>query len=788
MSQSKKASKKLKNTNSIALKALAAREKAEQEEKVKAEEQERLRQLHMEEEKRLQEEEILHKIRADEVKRLKKEEKERLKKCGLLKTKAQQDKEEKDKRAVDLMISSGMMKPEPASLPRGLPCKKKKSKPNPAPSDQPPAADSTLASAPNPSTNTPNLQPEDPAPELPPASIQSTSSRNRESSIEQVQIPTLRSPIICVLGHVDTGKTTLLDKIRHSNVQNGEAGGITQQIGVTMFTQEVLQSLISKVENSKGQVQIPGLLIIDTPGHTTFSSLRSRGSSLCDLAVLVVDLMHGLEETTISSIKLLQENKLPYIVALNKVDRLYKWKASNEDSILKSLNSQESFVSDEFDKRVKETVLQFAVNGINAALYYQNNDPEDYISMVPISARTGEGIPDLIACIVDSFQNQFYDKILFRNELKATVMEVKVVEGLGTTVDVILENGKLEEGDKIVIAGFGGNINTSIRTLLTPMPLKEMRVRGEYVHHKCIFASIGVKIAAQGLEDAMPGSPIFLVNTEEHATFICETRNKRHQKPEIFSYINPSGAGVHIQSSTIGSLEALLESFKAHSIPVSSYGIGPVCKKEIMKAQRQLDQLNKRQYSTIIAFDVKILPDAQQYSEKVSVKIFQGEIVDKFAETFLKYESTIKHEERLAEGKGKGAVLPCLIRFKKIIKTNPIISAEIEVMRGVLACGTPLCLVDKDKIDIGVVKSIEVARKSLNEVRSCGNNGRSVMVKVKGIMEESVRKVVEEGDVAASRLSDLSVGLLEEYFMEELEKDDWELVNILKKSFGVTGN
>ena len=784
MSQSKKPSKKLKSTSAVAVKALAAREKAEQEEKAKTEQQERLLQLQMEEEKRQQEEEALNKIRADEAKRLKKEEKERLKKSGLLKTKAQQEKEDKDKRAVDLMLSSGMMKPDPASLPRGLPCKKKKSKPAPSNPSNPPDPS-------NPSN------PPDPAPPRPPPlapaqapspESQTSSAPKRKDSHTEPQAPELRSPIICILGHVDTGKTTLLDKIRHSNVQTGEAGGITQQIGVTMFTQEVIKSLVSRVEHFTAEVRIPGLLIIDTPGHTTFSSLRARGSSLCDLAVLVVDLMHGLEATTISSIKMLQENRVPYIVALNKVDRLYMWKARSEDSILRSIGKQESCVIDEFDKRVKESISQFAVNEINAALYYENADPAEFVSMVPTSAKTGEGIPDLVACIVQTFQSQYLEKIAFRDELKATVMEVKVVEGLGTTIDAILENGKLQEGDKIVLSGFSGPITTSIRTLLTPMPLKEMRVRGEYIHHKFIFASMGVKIAAHGLEEAMPGSAIYLVNSDEHAIFVCETRNQGQQKPEIFSYISPSGAGVHIQSSTVGSLEALLESFKAHSIPVSSYGIGPVCKKAVMKAQRQLDQLNKRQYSTIIAFDVKVLPDALQYSEKVSVKVIQGEIVDKFAEIFLKHESIIKHDERLAEGKGRGAILPCLLRIKKVLKTSPAFLAEVEVMRGVLACGTPLCLPDKEKMVIGVVKSIEVGKKSLCEVRSAGNNGRSIVIKLKGKIEESTRKLVEEGDLAASRLSEESVRLLDEYFAEDLEKDDWELVNILKKSFGIAGN
>ena len=267
----------------------------------------------------------------------------------------------------------------------------------------------------------------------------------------------LRSPVCCILGHVDTGKTKLLDKVRQTNVQEGEAGGITQQIGATYFPREALEQK-TKVVNKDGKFEfkVPGLLVIDTPGHESFSNLRSRGSSLCNIAILVVDIMHGLEPQTLESMKLLRDRKTPFIVALNKIDRLYGWKKIDNNGFQDSLSLQSKSVVSEFEDRLTQTKLAFAAESFNAELFYNNKDMRRYVSLVPTSALTGEGIPDLLKLLVSLTQERMTSSLMYLSEIECTVLEVKVIEGLGTTIDVIISNGVLRENDRIVLCGTDG--------------------------------------------------------------------------------------------------------------------------------------------------------------------------------------------------------------------------------------------------------------------------------------------------------------------------------------------
>jgi translation initiation factor 5B len=290
-----------------------------------------------------------------------------------------------------------------------------------------------------------------------------------------------RCPIICILGHVDTGKTKLLDKIRRTNVQSGEAGGITQQIGASFLPQYKLKEEIAKLNTCYKDinVEIPGLLIIDTPGHESFSNLRKRGESLCDFAILVVDCKHSLENQTIESLNMLREKNTPFIVAFNKIDVLKDWKPQIDGSSLKSLREQSSYTQELYRQFFNVSQNDFAQHGILIQNYWENPDIENNQSIIPTSAHTGEGLPDLLGYITEYCQTSLKDKITRKEEFNCSIMEVKKIDGLGTTIDAILVDGNLKEGDKIVLSGFEGPIKTTVRSILTPQPMKELRVKAE---------------------------------------------------------------------------------------------------------------------------------------------------------------------------------------------------------------------------------------------------------------------------------------------------------------------
>jgi len=583
----------------------------------------------------------------------------------------------------------------------------------------------------------------------------------------------LRSPICSILGHVDTGKTKLLDKIRQTNVQEGEAGGITQQIGATYFPLETIKQKTAVLnKDSRKEYRLPGLLIIDTPGHESFTNLRSRGSSLCNIAILVVDIMHGLEPQTLESLKLLRDRKTPFIVALNKVDRLFGWKAIPDNSFVDSLSKQSVAVQREFETRKEAVITAFQENGLNAVLHYENRNMGKYVSLVPTSAHTGEGIPDMIMLLVELTQNRMSESLMYISELECTVLEVKVIEGLGTTIDVVLSNGVLREGDRIVVCGLNGAIATSVRALLTPQPLRELHVKSAYVHHKEIKAAMGVKISAPDLEKAIAGSRLLVVGPDDDEVELKD--EVMSDLKTLLTSIDTAGNGVCVQASTLGSLEALLEFLRVSKIPVSGINIGPVHKKDIMRASTMLEK--SKELACLLCFDVKVDKEAEQMADEMGIKIFKADIIYHLFDQFMAYHKQLTEERR--KDQAPSAVFPCILKMVTgaiFNKKDPVIIG-VDVVEGVMKTGTPLCVINidpttkaKEIVYLGKITSMEQNHKQVELVKK-GASGGGVAIKIECAVYENPKtfgRHFNEQSEFYSMISRESINILKGSFRNE---------------------
>ncbi|XP_072203111.1 eukaryotic translation initiation factor 5B [Excalfactoria chinensis] len=605
--------------------------------------------------------------------------------------------------------------------------------------------------------------------------------KRRAENSKNANTEKLRAPVICVLGHVDTGKTKILDKLRHTHVQDSEAGGITQQIGATNVPLEAINEQTKMVKNfDRENIKIPGMLIIDTPGHESFSNLRNRGSSLCDIAILVVDIMHGLEPQTIESINLLKSKKCPFIVALNKIDRLYDWKKSPDTDVAVTLKKQKKNTKDEFEERAKAIIVEFAKQGLNAALFYENKDPRTFVSLVPTSAHTGDGMGSLIALLVELTQTMLTKRLAECQELRAQVMEVKALPGMGTTIDVILINGRLREGDTIIVPGVEGPIVTQIRGLLLPPPMKELRVKNQYEKHKEVVAAQGVKILGKDLEKTLAGLPLLVAHKEDEVPVLKD--ELIHELKQTLNAIKLEEKGVYVQASTLGSLEALLEFLKTSEVPYAGINIGPVHKKDVMKASVMLE--HDPQFAVILAFDVRIERDAQEMADSLGVRIFSAEIIYHLFDAFTKYRQDYKKQKQ--EEFKHIAVFPCKMKIlpQFIFNSRDPIVMGVVVEAGQVKQGTPMCVPSKNFVDIGIVTSIEINHKPVEVAKK----GQEVCVKIEPIPGESPKmygRHFEATDILVSKISRQSIDALKDWFRDEMQKSDWQLIVELKKVFEI---
>lgn len=592
--------------------------------------------------------------------------------------------------------------------------------------------------------------------------------KNRDSN--------LRAPIIVVMGHVDTGKTLLLDKIRNTNVQKGEAGGITQQIGSTFISKEILSNK-SKIELTN--IDIPGLLMIDTPGHEAFINLRSKGSSICDLAIVVIDIVHGLEPQTIESINMLKETNTKIIFALNKIDRLYGWNSVEDNPIQTSLNlNQISYP--EFRNRLNDIYYQIMALGINSKLFWENDSFYDNVSICPISAKTGEGITDLLSLVIETSTTCLYEQITYSDNVKCVIFEKTITDGIGSSIDVILINGELKKGDTIMFQTCDGILNTTIREILTPPPNKESRVNSTFIHNDKIKGSIGAKIVAYDLEKAIAGTNIYLQSNNLDSANI----ESNMKTVNIENYILNEN-GVIVVASSQGSLDGLMHFLQKECkppVPVSSTFIcNKLLSKDIIKMT--FNKKNKKEYSAILAFDVNIVEDALLSAKKNGYEVFNADIIYHLFNHYTEYKNrTIEAQKNTFRS---DAVFPCSLKIleKNVYnKKSPMIFG-VTITEGNLHNGTPICI---PELSLFVGKVISIKSSSGAEL-TIGKQGTDVCIKVENTENPNIMygRQFNHTNILFSQISRASIDVIKEYFRDEATTEDLKLIVKLKKMLSI---
>ncbi len=578
-----------------------------------------------------------------------------------------------------------------------------------------------------------------------------------------------RSPIICILGHVDHGKTTLLDSIRGTAVAKKEAGGITQMIGASYVSKEDIDALAKDLAAKMNvAVAIPGLLFIDTPGHEAFTNLRDRGGSLADLAILIVDINQGFQPQTVESIKILKQYKTPFVIAANKIDAIEGWKSYRTTSFLESYSNQPEHIRERFDQKIYGVMGNISEHGFDSEQFNRIQNFSKQIAIVPISAKTKEGLSELLV-LIGGLSQKFLGSNLEIDEKgrgKGSIIEVKEEKGLGTTLDVIIYDGIVRKGNEIAYMTTEGVKRTRIRGLLEPN-IDGGKDRFVYVEE--VVAAAGVKIYAPALEGAITGSPIEVIEDFEEQRKSIEAQFKS----VIFQKSNK--AGVVLRADSLGSVEALLGLLKEEGIEVRDAGVGNITRKDVLSASvvAQEDPF----LGVVLGFNVRIVDEAREESKNSKIPIIYSNIIYRVVE---EYQEWMKNEkEKIKKEELQRAVWPGKIKILKgyVFRVSKPAIFGVDVLGGRVRKNYRL--MNKSGEVVGEIREIQKEKEKLEEAKE----GDQLAISCDGI---SIGKNVNEGDILYTymTLNEIRKWENQSSMLSESEKEIFtEIKNSLKRYF-----
>ena len=570
-----------------------------------------------------------------------------------------------------------------------------------------------------------------------------------------------RQPIVVVLGHIDSGKTSLLDKIRGTAVQSREAGGITQHIGASFFPIETLEDLCGNLlEKVGGKIDIPGILVIDTPGHAVFTNLRNRGGSASDISILVIDAMKGIEVQTRESLDILRKRKVPFLIALNKLDTVPGWRPSS--SLTSSLKQLDESTRNNLDGRIYDVVGELSRHGIQSEAFYRLQDPQKQVAIVPVSAKTGEGIPELISLLIGLTQSYLKQKLTVSGDTRGIVLEVTEEPGLGDTANIILTDGILNKNDEIAVAKKEGAVLTKIKAIFMPKPLDEMRdPRDKFSPVNQVVAATGAKISTSDLEGVLGGSPIIGIN-DGNLELV-----KNEIESEIKSiFVETDSVGIIVKADTLGSLEAVVDTLKESNIAISTADTGMVSRKDVIKAQVITE--TDKYLGSILAFGVKVLDDAKEEANKNGIRIFSEPVLYDLVDEYRDWVTSDK--ENLQRTELDSIILPCKFQLIKgmVFRRNGPAVCGVEILGGSLKHKSSI--INSEGKEVGVVKQIK-------------DNGENIQNAPKGsevsisMNEPVIGRTIREGEILYSLPANIGVRLLKDRHSDSLSEDELTILD-----------
>ncbi len=537
-----------------------------------------------------------------------------------------------------------------------------------------------------------------------------------------------RQPILSVLGHVDSGKTTLLDSIRESRITEGESGGITQMIGATEVpidtVEDVCGGLLGQLDT---ELTIPGLLFIDTPGHAAFSSLRKRGGSISDIAVLVVDINQGIQPQTAEAINILKESGTPFVIALNKVDTLNGW-ITEDEYFSKNIQNQSDRVKEMLDQKIYELMAEFNEHDVTIDRFDRVDNFEKKVAVVPMSAETREGMPELLMVVSGLAQRYLGDQLEVKGGMgKGTILEVSQEQGLGTTINVIHYDGAINKEDMLVYGTSEGVKTTEIRALLQPKPLKEIRLDKQYQRTDRLQPASGIKITGRDLEGVISGAPIRTAKEEELETAIEEVE----EELETVNF-ETQNEGVVVKADSLGSLEAVMREIKDEDIIVQKAKVGDINKGDIIEVENEDPSAR-----AVLAFNVDFTEQGKQKALDTGVEVFRSDIIYEIVENYNEWREKLEKTQR--ENALNSISRPAKIRTmpEHVFRSSNPAVLGCKVVEGVLTSGSSL--MTKDGNVVGTVKSVQEQQESIDKAEK----GDQVAV---SISNATIGRDFEEGD------------------------------------------